>query len=74
MTEIKKKRHPLIRVIFDYIKMHKFAFIFSVVCILFAAFGHIAAPQVLQRVTNALIEAASDNIDKSDESKEITPD
>ena len=74
MTEIKKKRHPLIRVIFDYIKMHKFAFIFSVVCILFAAFGHIAAPLVLQRVTNALIEAASDNIVNSDVWKEITPD
>lgn len=59
MAERNKDRNPLIRIILDYIHMHKLAFFSSFVCILFAAFGNIAAPIVLQNVTEVLNEFSS---------------
>lgn len=68
-----KKRHPLIRIFFDYVKMHKLAFITSVICILFAAFGHIAAPLVLQKVTQSLTDAQANNLAAQEVWDEILP-
>ncbi len=66
MTE-KKKYNPLLRIIADYIHMHKLAFISSLICILFAAFGNIAAPLVLQNVTAILEEFSSNSAAASSE-------
>ena len=49
-----KKKSPLIRILFDYIKMHHWAFLVSVVCIFFCVVGNIAAPLCLSNVTDAL--------------------
>ena len=49
-----KKKSPLIRILFDYIKMHRWAFLVSVVCIFFCVVGNIAAPLCLSNVTDAL--------------------
>ena len=58
---IKNKKLPaILRIIFGYIRLHKTAFICSLICVLFTAFGNIAAPLVLNNVTNII----TDTIDK----------
>ncbi len=54
MVQTNAKRSPLIRILFDYIKMHKVAFAVSVVCIFFCVVGNIAAPLCLSEVTDSL--------------------
>ena len=54
----KQVKSPLLRILFDYIKMHHVAFAVSIVCILFSIVGNIAAPIILGSVTNTLNAAA----------------
>ena len=49
-----KKLPPILRIVFGYISLHKLAFICALICVLFTAFGNIAAPIVLQNVTNLI--------------------
>ncbi len=51
-----KNLPPILRIVFGYISLHKVAFISALVCVLFTAFGNIAAPLVLQNVTNLITE------------------
>ena len=66
-----KKLPPILRIVFGYISLHKLAFTCALVCVLFTAFGNIAAPLVLQNVTNIITDTiahmkipgnASDNL------------
>lgn len=64
-----KKLPPILRIIFGYISLHKLAFICALICVLFTAFGNIAAPIVLQNVTNLItktIEHINETGDFSD--------
>lgn len=49
-----KKRAALIRIVFDYIKRHKVAFIVSLICIFFTALGNIFAPITLKEITELI--------------------
>ena len=67
MAEKKKGRSPLIRILFDYIKMHRIAFIVSLVSIFFCVVGNIAAPIILSSVTNIL----NDNLGHFEENRDV---
>lgn len=49
---IKKGKNPMLRCLGDYARNHKIAFISALICIFFVAIGNIAAPVVIQQVTN----------------------
>ena len=51
-----KKLPPILRIVFGYISLHKLAFTCALICVLFTAFGNIAAPLVLQNVTNLITD------------------
>lgn len=51
-----KEKNPLIRIVGEYIRLHKFAFIITTFLILCTAFGSIAAPLVLRNVTDSLLK------------------
>ena len=64
-----KKKYPLLRILFDYIKMHRVAFIVSVICIFFAIVGNIAAPVILGSVTTELGNALKNGLENLPQSE-----
>lgn len=55
-----KKLPPILRIVFGYISLHKLAFTCALICVLFTAFGNVAAPLVLQNVTNIITKTVTE--------------